>query len=79
MANRNTISPQKINSMLLSAGHTQASMARALGVNAVSVCNVVNGRLRSRRIAQAISDAVKIPIRDLWPGKYRCPHEIGHP
>jgi len=42
-------------------------IARALGVSHTTVIMVVDGRSKSRRIAQAISDAVGIPVAELWP------------
>lgn len=70
--------PAQIKAALEMAGHTQASIARAVTgrsggpVTSAAVHHVVRGLSHSRVIALAISDATGLPVSQLWPGKY--PH-----
>lgn len=57
----------QIRSALLMAGVSQAEIARALGVSAVSVSCCISGKSRSRRIERALSDATDIPLQILFP------------
>lgn len=57
----------QIRSALLIAGVSQAEIARALGVSAVSVSCCISGKSRSRRIERALSDATDIPLEILFP------------
>lgn len=41
-------------------------IAENLGVSPVTVSVVLNGHSKSRRIQQAIADALELPIEELW-------------
>jgi len=62
----------EIKIMLLRAGKTQASIARDLGVNRSFVNNVIKGHRSTRRVREAIANAVGKRIGELWPsGPYK--------
>lgn len=54
---------------LLKAGVTQRAIAASLGVGSVAVNNVIHGRGSSKRIEQAIADAVGKPVSELFPDR----------
>lgn len=56
-----------IKAALQKAGVTQRRIAAICRVSPMTVCHVVYGRSRSRKIEAAISRAVGIPVADLWP------------
>ena len=58
--------PQEIKAALIKNKITQVSIARDIGVSQPSVNMVIEGRLVSRRIRQAISDKVRIPFEKVW-------------
>lgn len=68
--------PADINAALRKAGSSQAQIARWFGqtgqkpVSAGAVSIIVNGRMKSARIARRISEVTGIPVARLWPGKY---------
>lgn len=55
--------------LMLRKGITQAEIARRLGVSGATVSLVVSGRMRSRRVEQAISEALGLPRELLWPDR----------
>ncbi len=57
---------RRIKAALALAGLTQAELARELGVAAATVCQVVGGVKRSRRIQDAIAAALRLPFDSLW-------------
>lgn len=61
--------PHEIRNHLLLAGTNGAKLAEQLGVKKQAVYAIISGveKYPSRRIAQAISDAVGIPVAELWP------------
>jgi lambda repressor-like predicted transcriptional regulator len=59
-----------IQAALKKSGVSQAVLARRLGVTKGAVTFVVQGRSKSRRIAEAIAQIVGHSIDELWPGTY---------
>lgn len=53
--------------LMLRRGITQAEIARRLGVSSTTVSLVVSGRMRSRRVEQAIAESLGLPREILWP------------
>lgn len=62
--------PADIQAALKKRGKTQASLATELDVSRPHIAYVIQGRSKSRRVADAISTATGIPVDRLWPGKY---------
>lgn len=62
--------PADINAALIKKGSSQSEIARALSVSPMGVSQVVHGRSKSRRIADAIAKITGISIHTLWPGRY---------
>ncbi len=62
--------PADIQAALKKRGKTQADIATDLAVSRPHVAYVIQGRSKSRRVAEAISKATGIPVDRLWPGKY---------
>lgn len=63
----------EIRAALLMADTSQISIAKSVGVKPASVSLVISGRMRSRRIEQAISQATGIPLETLFPDRYTTP------
>lgn len=57
---------KKIRARLLMKGITLAEIARGLGVSRTWVSLVVNGHKKSRRIQEAIADALGVSYESLW-------------
>ncbi len=57
-------------------GLTQSSIAREIGVTKQAVLNVIEKRNPSRRIAQAVSDAIERPLAEVFP-EYCTESEAG--
>lgn len=62
--------PQEIRIALLRRGVSQSGIARDLGVKPASVLKVIEGHLVSHRIREAISLAIGIDLKLLWPSTY---------
>lgn len=62
--------PADINAALIKAGSNQARIAESLGVSNNAVSIVIHGRMKSLRIAMAISKITSLSIHTLWPGRY---------
>ncbi len=62
--------PHFVNFALRCAGLTQADIASRLDRKVNTVCAVVNGRGRSRRIEAIISLMTGVPLHELWPKWY---------
>ncbi len=69
--------PEDIKAAIRKRGHTLASVAASLrarsqdaSVTRGAVTRVVQGEVKSRRIAQEIARITGCPVRELWPGKY---------
>lgn len=57
---------RKIKALMVLKGITQTDIAKHLGVSRCTVTCVVNGHGRSRRIQQAIADALGEKYEVLW-------------
>ncbi len=62
--------PEDIKAALKKRGHTQTSVARALGVSKTTIHYVISGKTLSRRVALTIAQHAGLPVAALWPGKY---------
>jgi lambda repressor-like predicted transcriptional regulator len=68
--------PEDIKAAIRKRGFTLTEIAVSLGDRSASgptkgaVSRVVQGIVKSRRIASAISQAAGLPVSTLWPGKY---------
>lgn len=69
--------PEDIKAAVRKQGHTLASVAASLRgrsldapVTRGAVTRVVQGEVKSRRIAQEIARITGCSVRELWPGKY---------
>lgn len=62
--------PEDIKAELRKAKSRQALIARKLDVTEAAVYLVIHGQTKSRRIAEAICEAINKPIGYVWPGKY---------
>ncbi len=65
--------PAFIQAEMKKSGTTQVTIARSVGVSAMTVSQVIHGTTTSRRVAQAISEAIGIPMDTLWPERYSHP------
>lgn len=68
--------PADIKAALQKRGSSQARIADSQRVSRAHVCYVIQGRSKSRRIAEAISAATGIPVSRLWPGKYLADEKL---
>jgi len=59
-------SPAKIQYLLKEAGLTQKQIARELGVSEMSVSDVINFRMVSRRIMREISKRINADHKDVF-------------
>lgn len=62
--------PADINAALRKAGSNQACIARQLKISDNAISNVVHGRMKSRRVAEAIAKATGLTLNVIWPNKY---------
>lgn len=62
--------PADIKAALQKRGSSQAKIADAAKVTRAHVSYVVQGRSKSRRIADLISNATGLTVERMWPGKY---------
>ena len=62
--------PADIKAALQKRGTNQSKIAETMKVSRSTVTYVIQGRSKSRRVAEAISTATGIPVDRLWPGKY---------
>lgn len=69
--------PADIKAHLAKAGTSQSAIARSLTGRTTgehltpgAVWLVIHGLARSERIAAAISKAIQLPVRDIFPGRY---------
>jgi lambda repressor-like predicted transcriptional regulator len=61
--------PADITASLRKAGSSQAQIARKLGCTRSNVTHCVSGRSRSPRVRSAISRAIGLPVKAIWPPK----------
>lgn len=69
--------PEQIKAEIRMKGTTPSAIADALELSRMAVSNVIHGRTTSRRIANAISAAVHLPLAKLWPGRYEPARKNG--
>lgn len=62
--------PADIKAALQKRGTNQSKIAETMNVSRSTVTYVIQGRSKSGRVAQAISQATGIPVDRLWPGQY---------
>ena len=62
--------PADIQAALKKQDYSMADVGKALSVSRYMVCNVIHGRTKSRRIANAIAKLLNTSANELWPGKY---------
>jgi DNA-binding CsgD family transcriptional regulator len=55
--------------LMLRAGIRQSEIARRLGLRSQTVCLVVNGRCKSRRVEEEIARALGVSREALWPDR----------
>jgi len=46
---------------------TMIGIARDLGISHTAVCLVIKGTSRSARVSKAISEAIGVPVSEIWP------------
>lgn len=59
-----------ITAALKRAGYGQAELGRSLGVGKATVSAVINGKGRSARVEERISEITGLRLKDLWPQHY---------
>lgn len=67
------LTPLQIRNALHDVGLNQAAIARELGVSPVHVSCVIDGERISRRVHEAITEAIGKDIRQIWPNLYLVP------
>lgn len=60
------MTPQDRKAELVRRQKTMAEIARSLGVTTTHVAQVVRGRHRSKRVEQAVADALGLPVEDVF-------------
>jgi lambda repressor-like predicted transcriptional regulator len=76
------MTPLEIRNALHNANLNQAAIARELGLTPVHISYVIDGKRMSRRVHEAISEAIGVDIRRIWPDLYLIPGrepKIGRP
>ncbi len=58
---------QKIKIEFIKKNTSGFAIARKIGVTRGAVYLVIHGKRKSRRIQQAIADAIDMQVKDLWP------------
>jgi lambda repressor-like predicted transcriptional regulator len=64
------MNPELIKASLRIKFKTLSKFADALGVHPNTVYSVIDGGIKSKRVAQAIAKAIGEEPNKLWPGKY---------
>ena len=80
--NISNMSPLRIRVLLLENRVTQAEIARSLGVTPQTVNTVIDGRIVSHRVREAIAEATGTDLKILWPNTYLYgggPRKSGRP
>lgn len=60
----------EIKTLIKKRGANMSDVARAAGVSPGAVRRVIEGKDKSRRIANLISTFLGMPVDKLWPGQY---------
>lgn len=71
--------PQEIWIAMIRSGVGQKDIGEILGVTRQHVHHVIQGRSVSHRVRQAISDAIGIDLKKLWPSTYLYKDGPGKP
>lgn len=61
--------PNEIRSLLILKGVRQRKIARELGITPQTVCCVIAGKTRSRRVREAIAKAIGKSYLEVWNGE----------
>jgi lambda repressor-like predicted transcriptional regulator len=64
------MTPLEIREAIYRKGLNMSAIARNLDVSAVTVKDVINGRTVSKRVQEAIAEAISVDIRKIWPELY---------
>jgi transcriptional regulator with XRE-family HTH domain len=67
MLNISIMEPKKIKMLLIDAEVTQTKIARNLGVTVSFINQIITGLRPTRRVREAIAQAVGKPVEELWP------------
>jgi lambda repressor-like predicted transcriptional regulator len=59
--------PIDINYQLKKKKSSQAAIAKKLKVNRSTVCDIIHGRQKSKRIMKAIAKVIGKEVKDIWP------------
>lgn len=70
MRHKMDMDPEEIKIALMRAKVTQAEIARKFDVTGAAVTRVISGDSTSRRIREAIAEAINTDIRWIWPSTY---------
>lgn len=63
--------PEQIKAALRMKGHTQAMLADELHVARTTIGQTINGRVKSERIQDRISEVLEVPVKEIWPNQIR--------
>lgn len=64
------MAPSEIRKLIEKKGASAADIAAGVKVSPAAVNGVINGTIKSRRIATIISLFLGVPVDKLWPGQY---------
>jgi len=62
--------PEDIKAEILKKGLNQAAIARAVGVRSSVVSDCIHGWVTSRRVHEAIAEAINKDVKTIWPSIY---------
>jgi len=62
--------PADIKAAIQKRDSSQTKIAKAMKVSRSTITYVIQGRTKSRRVANAISAVTGLPVERMWPGKY---------
>jgi len=60
---------RKIKATLIEKGILQKEIAEKIGVTRSCVSSIINGHRQSRKVKQAVADALNVNVGELWPGE----------
>lgn len=64
------MNPTDIRALIKKRGAAISAIAESLEVSEAAVRGVIDGNIKSRRIAKRIADFTGRKVDDLWPGRY---------
>lgn len=73
MNGKSGMTPQQIRDAIREADLNQAAIARELNVRPAHISYVIDNKRRSRRVHEAIAEAIGTDIRQIWPDLYMIP------